>query len=220
MNKRVFAKNTLNTWHPMNSSKSAILKDKLNDTCLNQLFLEARSFNVWQDREVSIELIHELYDLFKMGPTSANGCPARFLILVSEEAKKRLAPCLMEKNIHKTIQAPVNIIVAWETKFYEYFNILTPNINWKSFFENKPELIHSTVFRNSSLQGAYMILAARALGLDCGPISGFDNNKVDLEFFANTTWKSNFICNIGYGDISGINQRNPRLDFSTACKVI
>lgn len=201
-------------------SKSTILKHKLNDTCLNQLFLEARSFNAWQDRKVSVELIHELYDLLKMGPTSANSCPARFLFIITKEAKDRLAPCLMAKNVNKTMQAPVNVIVAWDNEFYEYFQTLTPNTDWKPFFEGKPDLVHSTVFRNSSLQGAYMILAARALGLDCGPMSGFDNAKVDLEFFANTTWKSNFICNIGYGDASGVYPRNPRLEFSEACKII
>lgn len=196
------------------------MKTKLSDLCLKQLFLEARSFNAWQDKKVPFELIHELYDLLKFGPTSANGSPARFLFITTKESKERLAPCLMPKNVDKTMQAPVNVIVAWDNEFYEHFNELTPKINWKPFFEGKPELIHSTVFRNSSLQGAYMILAARALGLDCGPMSGFDNAKTDLEFFANTTWKSNFICNIGYGDASGVYPRNPRLDFTKACKII
>ncbi|MBA3815969.1 MAG: malonic semialdehyde reductase [Parachlamydiaceae bacterium] len=193
---------------------------KLNDACLNQLFLEARSFNVWQDKRVSEEIIYELYDLLKMGPTSANGCPARFLFIKSKEAKGRLIPCLMEKNINKTMQAPLNVIVSWDNEFYEYFKTLTPNQDWKPFFEGKLEMVHSTVFRNSSLQGAYMILAARALGLDCGPMSGFDNGKVDKEFFSNTTWRSNFICNIGYGDISGLYPRNPRLEFGDACEII
>lgn len=204
----------------MDTSKVDILKEKLSNQCLDQLFLKARTFNVWQDKPVSNEIIHELYDLLRMGPTSANGCPARFVFITSKEAKDRLAPCMIPKNLEKTMQAPVNVIVAWDNEFYEYFNKLTPKTDWKPFFEGKPELIQSTVFRNSSLQGAYMILAARALGLDCGPMSGFDNAKVDLEFFANTTWKSNFICNIGYGEQSSPHPRNPRLEFSDACKII
>lgn len=201
-------------------TESALLKGKLSDECLNQLFLEARTFNGWTDQPVSEQTIHELHNLLRMGPTSANGCPGRFLFLTSKESKERLAPALLAKNVEKTMKAPVTVIVAWDNEFYEQFPKLSPKHDWKPYFAGKPDLIQQTVFRNSSLQGAYLILAARSLGLDCGPMSGFDNAKVDAEFFANTTWQSNFICNIGHGDPASLNPRNPRLDFDDACKIV
>ncbi|MBX9772642.1 MAG: malonic semialdehyde reductase [Candidatus Obscuribacterales bacterium] len=202
------------------AEKTAVLKKRLSEDALNQLFLEARTFSFWIDKPISEETIHELYNLLKMGPTSANGCPARFLFLTSKESKERLAPALVSKNVEKTMKAPLTVIVAWDNEFYEEFPKLTPHFDWKPYFAGKPDLIQSTVFRNSSLQGAYLILAARALGLDCGPMSGFDNAKVDAEFFAGTKWQSNFICNIGYGDPASLHPRNPRLSFDDACKIL
>ena len=202
-------------------AENAVLQKKLlSDEVLNQLFLEARTFSAWKEQPISDATIHELYNLLRMGPTSANGCPARFLFLTSKEAKEKLAPALVSKNVEKTMKAPLTVIVAWDNEFYEQFPKLTPKFDWKPYFVGKPDLIQSTVFRNSSLQGAYMILAARALGLDCGPMSGFDNAKVDEEFFAGTKWQSNFICNIGFGDTASLYPRNPRLVFDDACKIL
>jgi 3-hydroxypropanoate dehydrogenase len=193
---------------------------KLSDDSLNQLFYTARTAQGWKDKPVSQETLHELYNLVRMGPTSANGCPARFVFLTSPESKERLVPALVDKNVDKTRKAPVTVIVAWDTEFYEKFSELTPGANWKAYFEGKQDLIDSTVFRNSSLQGGYMIMAARALGLDCGPMSGFDEAKVNAEFFPDSKWQVNFLCNIGYGDPSALRPRQPRLGFDTACRVL
>jgi len=193
---------------------------RLPEDSLNQLFYTARSYSAWLDREITEEQLHELFSLLKMGPTSANGCPARFVFLKSQESKQRLAPALVPKNLEKTLAAPVTAIVAWDTEFYELFTKLTPEVDWKSFFAGKQDLIDQTVFRNSSLQGAYMILAARALGLDCAPMSGFDNAQVDEEFFPDGRWKSNFLCNIGYGNPDSLKPRSPRLNFDDACLIL
>ncbi len=194
----------------------------LPDEALDILFRKARTHNVWLDQPVSDETLRELYDLMKFGPTSANSCPARFLFLRTREAKERLRPALSANNVDKTMKAPVTAIIAYDLKFYEKLPKLFPhNPEAPSWFSGSPKLAEVTAFRNGSLQGAYFILAARAVGLDCGPMSGFDNDKVDREFFsAEPSVKSNFLCNLGHGDASKLFPRNPRLDFEEACKLL
>lgn len=186
---------------------------------LAQLFTEARTHNAWQDRPVSDELLQQLYDLLKWAPTAANSAPARFIFVKSAEAKARLKPCLSEGNLEKTLSAPVTVIVAHDLAFYEQLPVLFPQTDAKSWFAGNDEVINSTVQRNGSLQGAYLIMAARALGLDCGPMSGFDQGKLDEAFFAGSQWRSNFLINLGYGDTTRLHPRNPRLDFSQACRI-
>jgi 3-hydroxypropanoate dehydrogenase len=165
--------------------------------------------------------LREVYDLMKWGPTSANSSPARILFLRTPEAKERLRPALSPNNLDKTMKAPVTAILAYDVKFYENLARLLPNNPAaREWFANSPQLAEVTAFRNGTLQGGYFILAARALGLDCGPMSGFDNAKVDAEFFLGTSVKSNFLCNVGYGDASKLFPRNPRLDFDEACKLL
>lgn len=186
-----------------------------------QLFDDARTHNAWLDRPVPDELLHRLYDLMKWGPTSANCCPARILFVKTPEAKARLVPCMSEGNQAKTAAAPVTAIIGMDMQFYEKLPQLFPhNPEARSWFEGKPEVIHSTAFRNSSLQGGYFIMAARALGLDCGPMSGFDAPRVDAEFWLGTAVKTNFICNLGYGDPSQLFPRSPRLAFEQACRIV
>jgi len=191
----------------------------LSDAALDQLFREARSHNKWLDKPVSEEQIRQIYDLLKWGPTSANSCPARFVFVRSPEAKARLRPCLDEGNVDKAMSAPVVAIIGMDMEFYEKLPKLFPHTDARSWFAGKPEKIQETAFRNSSLQGAYLIMAARSLGLDCGPMSGFDNAKLDAAFFPDGKVKSNFICAIGYGDPSGLYPRGPRLDFEEACRI-
>lgn len=193
---------------------------RISSAALNQLFLEARTYTKWRPEPVPPSLLQEVYDLARMGPTSANCCPARFLFLVTPEAKARLEPALSPGNLEKTRTAPVNVIVAFDTEFYEKLPQLFPHTDARSWFRGKPALIQETAFRNGTLQGAYFILAARALGLDCGPMSGFDPAKVDAEFFPDGQWKSNFLCNLGYGDRAGMPPRNPRLEFEEACRLL
>ena len=194
---------------------------QLNDEALDILFRKARTHIFWQDNSVSDDLLRQVYDLMKLGPTSANCCPARILFLRSAAAKERLRPALSPNNLDKTMTAPVTAIVAYDLKFYENLPRLFPNNPAaRGWFSDSPQLAEATAFRNGTLQGGYLILAARSLGLDCGPMSGFDNAKVDAEFFAGTSVKSNFLCNIGYGDASKIFPRNPRLDFDEACKLL
>lgn len=186
-----------------------------------QLFDDARTHNAWLDRPVPDELLHRLYDLMKWGPTSANCCPARILFVKTPEAKARLVPCMSEGNQAKTAAAPVTAIIGMDMHFYEKLPQLFPhNPEARSWFEGKPEVIQSTAFRNSSLQGGYFIMAARALGLDCGPMSGFDAPRVDAEFWLGTAVKTNFICNLGYGDPSKLFPRSPRLAFEQACRIV
>lgn len=186
-----------------------------------QLFDDARTHNAWLDRPVPDELLHRLYDLMKWGPTSANCCPARILFVKTPEAKARLVPCMSEGNQAKTAAAPVTAIIGMDMQFYEKLPQLFPhNPEARSWFEGKPEVIQSTAFRNSSLQGGYFIMAARALGLDCGPMSGFDAPRVDAEFWLGTAVKTNFICNLGYGDPSQLFPRSPRLAFEQACRIV
>jgi len=186
---------------------------RLNDDALNQLFREARTHNAWQKREIPDALLHEVVDLMKMGPTSANMEPARIVFVKSPEAKARLRPLLMDSNREKTMTAPVTAIIGHDLEFYEKLPRLFPHADARSWFAGKPAFIESSAFRNGSLQGAYFILAARALGLDCGPMSGFDNAGVDREFFAGTQVKSNFLINLGFGDPAGLFPRSPRLAF-------
>lgn len=192
----------------------------LDDKAIDQLFRAARTQNGWQDKPVSDEVLRRLYDLVKMGPTSANALPARFVFVKSPEAKARLKACLAPTNVEKTMAAPVTVIVGYDTEFYEKLPHLFPHADARSWFVGNPELIQSTAFRNSSLQGAYLILAARALGLDCGPMSGFDSAKVDAAFFPGGKLKSNFLVNLGYGDPSKVHPRNPRLAFEETCQIV
>jgi 3-hydroxypropanoate dehydrogenase len=187
---------------------------------LDQLFREARTFTAWRLQPVPVELLRQAYELASLGPTSANGSPARFVFVTSPEAKARLKPALMPLNVEKTMAAPATVIVAWDTEFHEKLPKLFPHADMRSFFVGNDALIHETAFRNSSLQAAYFILAARALGLDCGPMSGFDANKVNAEFFADGKWKANLLVNVGYGDASKLFPRNPRLKFEEAALVL
>jgi 3-hydroxypropanoate dehydrogenase len=197
------------------------MSHKLDDQALDILFRKARTHIVWEDKPVSDELLRQVYDLMKWGPTSANCSPARILFLRTPEAKERLRPALSPTNVDKTMQAPVTAIIAHDLKFYENLPRLFPNNPAaREWFSGNPQLAEVTAFRNGTLQGGYFILAARAAGLDCGPMSGFDNAKVDAEFFAGTSVKSNFLCNVGYGHASKLFPRNPRLDFDEACKLL
>ena len=195
----------------------------LGDESLDVLFRSARTHNGWLDQPVSDAVLHELYNLTKWGPTSANGSPARFVFLRSKAAKERLRPALMQGNVEKTITAPVTVIVAHDLTFYDKLPKLFPHQpGAREWFSNSADLAQVTAFRNGTLQGAYLILAARSLGLDCGPMSGFDSAKVDAEFFGGPsgTVKSNFLCNLGYGDPAKLFPRSPRLDFDEACAVL
>lgn len=196
------------------------MSEMLSDTALDQLFRTARTYNAWLDREVSDAQLHQLYDLVKFGPTSANSSPMRLVFVKSAAAKGKLSPFLSEGNRAKTMAAPVTAIVANDHAFHDKLPQLFPHADAKSWFEGNQPLIDTTAFRNATLQGAYVILAARALGLDCGPMSGFDNAGVDATFFAGTTIKSNFLINIGYGDASrDLFPRSPRLSFDEACTI-
>jgi len=193
----------------------------LDPAAHDALFREARSHNKWNDEPVSDETLHALYDLLKFGPTSANCSPARFLFLRTKEAKERLAPALSSGNLAKTMAAPVTAIVAYDPKFFEKLPKLFPhNPDAVSWFTSNDSLAATTAFRNGTLQGAYLIMAARSLGLDTGAMSGFDNAKVDAEFLSGYGWRSNFLVNIGHGDPEGLFNRSPRLDFDEACRLL
>jgi 3-hydroxypropanoate dehydrogenase len=192
----------------------------LSNTALDQLFGNARTHNFWQDRPVSDELLHTLYEQMKWAPTSANCSPARFVFVKSDQAKALLRPALSEGNLEKTMTAPVTVIVASDQAFYEKLPELFPHADARSWFVGNPALIESTAKRNTVLQGAYLLMAARALGLDCGPMSGFDNAKVDDAFFAGTAVKSDFLINLGYGDAEKLFPRSPRLAFADACRIL
>lgn len=192
----------------------------LNQSALDTLFYNAHTHNGWLDRAVTDAQLHQLYDALRWAPTAANGSPARLVFVRSEEAKARLAPALSEGNLAKTLAAPVTVIVGMDLAFHEQLPQLSPAVDARSWFVGNDALIESTAFRNASLQGGYLILAARALGLDVGPMSGFDNAKVDAAFFAGTAIRSNFICNIGYGDAAKVRPRAPRLAFEQACQIV
>ena len=193
---------------------------KLPVACLDQLFREARTHNAWLDKDVPDALLHELVDLMKLGPTSANCSPARLIFVKSRAAKERLEPLLSEGNRDKTMKAPVCAIIGYDLDFYLHLPKLFPHANAKSWFEGNDKKIAETAFRNGTLQGAYLIMAARALGLDCGPMSGFDNDGVDREFFAGTHTKSNFLCSLGYGDASVLFPRSPRFAFDEMSRIV
>jgi 3-hydroxypropanoate dehydrogenase len=196
------------------------LTGRVKDACLDQIFGEARTHNVWRDKDVPDALLHELVDLAKLGPTSANSSPARFVFVKSRAAKEKLKPFLSEGNRDKTMQAPVCAIIGYDLDFYEHLPKLFPHTNARSWFAGNDAKILDTAFRNGTLQGAYLIIAARALGLDCGPMSGFDNKGVDREFFAGTNIKSNFLCNLGYGDGSALFPRSPRFAFDEIARIL
>lgn len=196
------------------------MHESLAENALNQLFTDARTHNAWLDRPVPDELLRELYDLWRWGPTSANCSPARMVFVKSPEAKARLLPALLEGNLDKTRSAPVTAIIGYDLDFPEHLPKLFPHADAKSWFVGNAPLIEATAFRNSSLQGAYLMLAARALGLDCGPMSGFDPEAVQAAFFPDSSVRVNFLCNLGYGDPKGLFPRGPRLDFAEVCSVV
>lgn len=193
----------------------------LDAATLDRIFRTARTHNAFLDREVPDALLRQLYDLMKWGPTSANMSPARLVFVKSAQAKKQLEPALDEGNREKTMKAPVTAILAHDMRFYDKLPFLFPHTDARSWFDGKTEQqLEAPVVRNGSLQGAYLIIAARALGLDCGPMSGFDNARVDEAFFAGTHVKSNFLINLGYGDDSALFDRSPRLPFDEAARIV
>jgi 3-hydroxypropanoate dehydrogenase len=205
------------------------MNTSLNNDALDVLFRQARTHNAWLDKPVSDHLLRELWELMKYGPTSANSNPARILFLRTAEAKQRLVPALSPTNVDKVLKAPVTAIIGYDLKFYEHTPKLFPNNPaMREMFANSPKVAEITSFRNGTLQGAYLIMAARSLGLDCGPMSGFDNAKVDQEFFSATAGnppefidvKSNFVCNLGYGHAEKLFPRNSRLAFEEACRLL
>ena len=199
---------------------AAVFKTAISDDAINQLFREARTHSAWLPKPVPVDLLRKVYEFARLGPTSANSSPGRFVFLTTREAKERLRPALAPLNVEKTMIAPVTVIVAWDMEFYEQLPRLFPHADMRSYFVGNKPLIEETAFRNGSLQGAYFMLAARALGLDCGPMSGFDAGKVNAEFFPDGKWKANFLCNLGFGDPSKLFPRNPRLEFDEACIVL
>jgi 3-hydroxypropanoate dehydrogenase len=197
------------------------MENLLDPAALDVVFRTARTQNGWLDKPVSDGQLQELYELLRHGPTSMNTCPARFVFLRTPEAKARLLPALAPGNVDKTKSAPVSVIVGYDRRFHEKLPTLFPHRpEARAIFDGKPELIESTAFRNGSLQGAYLIIAARALGLDCGPMSGFDAAKVNSEFFPDGDIVVNFLCNLGYGDSSKVLDRLPRLSFDEACSLL
>lgn len=194
---------------------------RLQDADLRQLFMDARTHNGWLDAPMPDDMFRKIHDIAKFGPTSMNTQPMRLLLLRTAAAKERLRPHLAPGNVDKTMAAPVTVIIGHDLAFYEHLPTQFPhNPNARGVFEGKLSLVETTAFRNGTLQGAYLIIAARALGLDCGPMSGFNNAGVDAEFFAGTQIRSNFLCNLGYGDHSKIFDRSPRLDFDSVCTLL
>ena len=192
----------------------------LNAAALDQLFRTARTHNEFLDKPVTDEILHDVYELMKWGATSANASPARLVFVKSSEGKEKIGQAISDGNRVKTLAAPVTVIVATDYAFYEKLPQLFPHADAKSWFVGNQVLIDTTAFRNATLQGAYFMLAARALGLDCGPMSGFDNAKLDALFFAGTTIKSNFLINLGYGDVAKLFPRSPRLSFDEAASIV
>jgi 3-hydroxypropanoate dehydrogenase len=194
---------------------------KVDEASLDTVFRKARTHNKWRPEPVSDETLRALYDLLKFGPTATNSCPGRFVFVRSPEAKAKLKPALDAGNVDKTMAAPVTVIVAHDLEFYEKLpKLFAHNQAARGWFAGNDELIQRTAFRNGTLQGAYLIMAARSLGLDCGPMSGFNNAMVDAAFFAGTSWRSNFICSLGYGDSSVLFPRAARLGFDEACQLV
>lgn len=207
------------TASPLMSPSSLI--QQANEADLKLLFTEARTHNGWQAKPVPDEMLARIYDLMKWGPTSTNCCPMRIVFVRSLEAKEKLKPTLMPSNVEKTMAAPVTAILAYDVKFYEKLPVLSPVNKAITWFQGEGKEASNEAFalKNATLQAAYFIIAARALGLDCGPMSGFDNAKLDAAFFVGTSWKSNILCNIGYGDHSKLYPRAARLSFEDVCKV-
>jgi 3-hydroxypropanoate dehydrogenase len=195
------------------------MKKPLDDTALDTLFREARSYNRWSADTLPESKLRALYDLLKMGPTSANCCPARFVFVASKEGKEKLAKCVHDANVVKVQQAPVTAIIAMDERFYEKVPRLFPHKPEIAEAFKDPQLGKTTMMRNATLQGAYLILAARSLGLDTGPMSGFSNDKVDEAFLAGTSYKSNFLCALGVGTTEHLFARSPRLAFEEACRM-
>lgn len=196
------------------------MSEAITPTAIKTLFTEARTHNGWLEMPVSDETLREIYDLMKWGPTSANCSPARIVFVRTHEGKEKLRPSLSSGNLAKTMAAPVTAIIAWDGEFYERLPELFPHGDARSWFTSSPALAEETAFRNSAMQAAYLIFACRALGLDTGPMSGFDRQKVDEAFFTGTTLKSNLLINIGYGDVSKVYDRLPRLSFEDACGLV
>ena len=191
----------------------------IDAAALDQIFRTARTYRAWADRPVTDETLRTLYELMKWGPTTMNSCPARIVFVRSPEAKERLRPALDPGNVVQSMAAPVTAIVAYDLEFYEKLPKLAPSFDARRLFAGKPEAsLRTTALRNGSLQGAYMIIAARSVGLDCGPMSGFDNARVDAEFFPGGKIESNFLCNLGYGDPTKLHPRAPRLAYDEACR--
>jgi 3-hydroxypropanoate dehydrogenase len=192
----------------------------LDPSALDTLYRTARTHRYWDGRPVSDATLRAVYDLMKWGPTTGNSCPARIVFVTSPEAKARLRPALSEGNVRQTMAAPATAIVAYDLEFYEKLPVLSPTVDARSWFvDESADSLRTTALRNGSLQGGYLILAARALGLDCGPMSGFDNDKVDAAFFPGGKVRSNFLCNLGYGDPTRLRPRAPRLPFDEACTI-
>jgi 3-hydroxypropanoate dehydrogenase len=198
----------------------AIDRQPIPEDALNQLFHQAHTTSAWLSQPVPERLLREIYNLVRLGPTSANTQPARFVFVISEEAKARLLPAMSPGNQDKTRTAPVTVLIALDTEFHEHLPRTFPQANMRPMFAANQALAEETAMRNGSIEGGYFILAARALGLDCGPMSGFDPAKVNQEFFPDGKWKINFICNLGYGDRSKWFPRNPRLEFEEACRIL
>ena len=192
----------------------------LDDAALDSLFRTARTHNGWTPEGVGEKQLRAIYDLAKWGATSANCSPARFVFIVSPEAKEKLKPALIPGNIEKTMAAPATVVIGYDLAFHEQLPKLFPHADARSWFAGNDDLIRTTAFRNGTLQGAYLMLAARSLGLDCGPMSGFDNAGIDAAFFAGTQVKSNFLCNLGHGDPSKLFGRSPRFAFDEVCRIL
>jgi 3-hydroxypropanoate dehydrogenase len=192
----------------------------LDSDAFGLLFRDARTFSYWQDRDVESDLLKQAWDLAVLGPTSGNCEPMRITFVTSDAAKERLKPCLSEGNVRQTMSAPVTAIIAQDMEFYEKLPTLYPHTDARSWFAGKEDVIKATAFRNSSLQAGYFIMALRGLGLDCGPMSGFDPAKLDAEFFAGTAVKSNFLLNIGYGNRDKLHSRSPRLSFDEGAEIL
>ena len=193
----------------------------IDNATVRRLLSEARTHNAWHERDVSDETLRSIYDLMQKGPTSANGSPARLVFLKSDDAKERLRPALTPGNVEKTMRAPVTAILGYDIEFWRNADVPFPHTpEVQTAYQEKPQASETVAFRNSSLQGAYLIIASRAHDLDCGPMSGFDNKLVDCEFFAGTTIKSNLLCNLGYGDADRLLKRSPRLGFDMVCEIL
>ncbi|MEW5888161.1 MAG: malonic semialdehyde reductase [Pseudomonadota bacterium] len=198
------------------------MADPIPRSALDTLFLEARTHRHWLAKPVEDDTLRRIYELARTAPTSANCSPVRVVFVKSPEAKRRLEPALDPGNRRQTMEAPVTAIIAYDTRFYDHLPRLYPQTDARAWYAgpDKAEVAATTAFRNGSLQGAYLIMAARALGLDCGPMSGFDNAAVDREFFPDGRYRSNFLCNLGYGDPASLRPRNPRLEFEQACRIL